>query len=494
MRKSFRLILAGLGLLSLCGIGAAMITKYNQYLANDYVAYNKTYVLNLDQTGVDNMAVTAVITSGTFSAATFTDGQASTASIVVSSPTLLTGAVSTNSISVLLSTIPTTVSATININGISLVSGTNWFIDNSATMTATSIKNAINTYVPGVIASTSGLVGNLATVCTSATVVGLSGNNMTMSVSVSSPYFAVQALNFTGGRDQGYFTVNNVTFVQGNQWTDVFYSSTSANPVWNTTGTAASIATAINASSMTNFVVAQVGVQSPTTVFTTSTIVGLNYAVGSSSQTQLQVVASSVTTATSGSSTATATGGVLASYGLLSNNATYYVYGGSATVINIPNHGYTTGLQLAYTTASAAQQGITGLGNCGTYYAIVLTPNAIALASSSALAQINYPLIMTSSQTKTVQDLFTLTPSPISGTPTLTWQVSNDGLTWTPYSATLTGQAIVTPNLSSYYSSGTVLAFDFGPIDYELFRASVTAPTAGAVKVVVSVNGKGTTQ
>ena len=83
-----------------------------------------------------------------------------------------------------------------------------------------------------------------------------------------------------------------------------------------------------------------------------------------------------------------------------------------------------------------------------------------------------------------------LTALPITGTPSYRWEVSNDGITWQPYALTSQNISISSVTLTSYVSTGTVNAWDFGQITYAYMRLSVVSPLTGAIKLQAIGNGK----
>ena len=167
-------------------------------------------------------------------------------------------------------------------------------------------------------------------------------------------------------------------------------------------------------------------------------------------------------------------------------DAAYTLVSGSATVINISSHGFTKGLEVLFSTAGT---GLTGLTNQTTYYVIPITANSISLATTSALALANWPVVFTSSAAGTTAHTWTLAPLAIAGTSSYKWEVSNDGVNW--FDA---GQSTVSIPTASFVSTGTVNTWDFSPIDYAWIRLNVKAPSAGGLKLQVIGNGKNSNQ
>jgi hypothetical protein len=216
MRKLSRYILAGVLLVAAITICRAMVVKYNTTLVNEPgLAYNNTYPLALNTVGIDYLSFTAITSSVTFTAQTFTDGQASTGTITVSSsPTAgIKGEL-------------------FCINSICIQDGGGWAHDPGGTSSSTAwnIKNAINadsrlsqiviasvTFGQSIVFTTATAVGiNYAVYSSSqaaltiggstVTVTGLAGagagqmwGGVAASFSISSPYINIANSNFTRG-------------------------------------------------------------------------------------------------------------------------------------------------------------------------------------------------------------------------------------------------------------------------------------------------------
>lgn len=464
MKLLRKFLLGTLGSLAIAVVANALMVKYNACLVNETgLAYNKTYPLNVNAYQIETMSFTSQASSVTFSAQTFTDGSKSTGSITVTSNSNLTALAATDYFTIVGAGIPC--GSSVTVNGVGLYNCLQWFSDITSTSnTAISLSNAISRNVSNVVSSA---VANSRIVYTTATVKGVYGNNMTLTSNTTN--ITVGGATFSNGRDAAMLTIAGyqVAFT---------VSDVSSN-------TAKAIAAAINTNSNLSPIVIATNNATGTTVFATSTVAGLitNYQITSSLDASLTINGSGKVLGPLGSSTGTFSGGTDPAYNLVL---------GSASVINLPAHGFTLALPVLLSTTGTNT--ITPLVNQTTYFVIPVTPNSISLATTSALAQIGYAVPLTSSQTKTTTDSFRLTATPITGTPSYRWEVSNDGLNWSPYTANSYNVTVSSVNLTSYVSTGTATTWDFGQFDYAWIRLSVVGPTAGAINLKVYGNGKGT--
>ena len=131
---------------------------------------------------------------------------------------------------------------------------------------------------------------------------------------------------------------------------------------------------------------------------------------------------------------------------------------------------------------------IGGLTNQTTYYIIVVDQNDISLATSTATAASGTAIVLTSSNTKTSKDTYTLAPLAYSsGTAAGIWQVSDDGVNWNTLFTTIQNVIISSQTFAPIYPS-TSAVVDFGPIDYGWIRYNVTGPTQGGIPLKVQLN------
>lgn len=261
--------------------------------------------------------------------------------------------------------------------------------------------------------------------------------------------------------------INQTCLIQGRDW---FETGT-------TSAAALSIANAINTNSVLNQIVVATAPASSSIVYTTATVVGQNYALYSSSPTAAQWAPANAMV-----------GGTAASYtinGTVIASTTNWSPNGQTPMVALP---------VVYTQGASP---ITGLTNQATYYVIPINANAYGLSNSSTGAVVGFGLLpntssttvpgtfiaLTSSQTKTLADNYTLRPTAFAGTPSGLWQTSNDGTTWAtfPSSGTVTLTA----------SGQTLLASDFGSVNFAWLRFNLnTPPTGGALQFAIEPNGK----
>ncbi len=326
------------------------------------------------------------------------------------------------------------------INGQVFSQGTSWSVANTSSGTATSIASILN-LIPGVSASAAGSV-----VFATATTAGIAGNSFTLTSS-SPSFMTVASPTFTGGVDNAKICINSTCVVQGTDWTRVATAS----------GTAKAISDAITAKSGLSSIVKSTW-SAAGVVTSTSTSVGVfaNYTITSSTPSALVL------------SHAMYVGGLSSAYTI------------NTGVINIPNHGLTTGFAVLFSTPAGT--GITPLVNQTTYYAIPVDANNIEIATTSARAQSGAFVTLTSSST-TGPHTFTLAPVVYAGTAGMAWYGSNDGVNYNPVN-------VSSVTISSPPSSPTSTVWDFGTVNYQFIQLQVVAPTTGGLNLVVNVNGK----
>lgn len=492
-------------------------------------------------TQINFVSASVVYSSVTFSSSVFDDGRAATGTITVGSTSDLSARAATNYITVASQSALAAQKATDRITVVSvagltgaqlIVNGTmlratrDWTIADTATGTAVNIKNVLDSF-PGIDASTAGAV-----VFTTASVAGLAGNSFTMTSSTPAALTVLSA-NFTGGRENGlsnaYLTVNGTQYLQGTLWKAMDTSSGTATSIAsmlsNITGIAASavsnvvyatattVGTAGNSFTLTSSTPTALTVGNPTFVGGLSTasvtingtvlLNGVDWTVGSTSSATAKSISDAImanstlnqiirsTWNASAVVTTTATG-VGFNYSLAAEPASAFTLSGSAMtggldadyVVNTPTititgYGYPLGLSVRYSTAGTT--GITGLTNQTTYYVIPVDANTLKLASSKANAVAGTYITLASSST-TGPHTFTLTPTPLTGTPGLAWQVSNDGTNWFNLS-------VSSITFSSPYTAGTSY-WDFGQLNARYLRANEIAPTTGGWNVTVTINAK----
>ena len=192
-------------------------------------------------------------------------------------------------------------------------------------------------------------------------------------------------------------------------------------------------------------------------VYTTSTLIGGNFAMASSNAAKLLV------------SGANMTGGVGA------------YYSAATDIITVPAHKFTLGLPVLYVQGAA----IGGLTTQTTYYVIPIDANNIYLSSTNALA-ITVPVStnthndITTQRAQTTANTYTLTPLAISGTPGFYWQGSNDGTNFFNIN-------ISSVSMTSYTLGGATVGFDFDNYNFTQLFLNVAGPTTGGIYLKANV-------
>lgn len=438
-----------------------------------------------------------------------------------------------------------TANAILNINGNLLVNQTHWSVGAASSNTAVNICNSINTYLASSLVCTQSLTST--TIFTTATVAGSAFNG---TVIIASPSLSItpSTSSYSGGHDpvlrSAKLTFRGAGYRNGYEWTDasglssmtavsitnlfnqfgVVVATTAADGViWTTAATLGSAANAFTLTSSNSRLIVSSptymgGQDSATLTINGYTLTAATYtlpsaglfAIGSSTQATAVNLSSAIvnnatlnaivistetfqkktygiiwTTATSvGTSSnytmTSSTAAILVAGYLGGTNASYTL---NSPVINIPNHGYTTGLKVWQSTGTGTQ--LLPLVYGTTYYVIAVDANNIQLAITSTGAVAGLGITITSSSTVTTANTFTLNPSVIAGNVSWKWQVSNDGASWSD---------LVTPSSytvgTNYVYPSTATVVDFGDVDYQFLRMNVVAPTAGALKLKVPVNGR----
>lgn len=431
-----------LGISSFARAGSTVV--YSQNLVNETaLAYNTTYTLDLGisllpRSNIASLSMQAVYSSATIPTVTITDGVKSTGTITVSSYPALVGAQGTNTLTVATNTALTGVS--FFLNGMQFQQGDLWAIGASSAATAINIATAINGFAPAsalVSASTTSL-GVVTMTCVSS---GVACNAITLTATKTS--LKPGAARFTGGRNQGFLVINGTILTQG----------TNFNAVTNASTTAKNISDAIQGNSTLSAIIASTWTAAGV-VPATSTAVGstTNYGWFSSSSAALSC----------------------------SNNR---LYGGSDSAINVTTdkitsalHGLTLGLAVRFDKVSGTTP--TGLTDKTTYYAIPVDTNNFKLATSQANALAGTAVDITAI---TGSGSFTLTPVPLTGTPSFKWQYSNDNVNFSDV-------AVSSVTMTSLAPASTI--WDFGAVNYRFLRLNVVAPTKGGISLVVTGVGR----
>lgn len=166
---------------------------------------------------------------------------------------------------------------------------------------------------------------------------------------------------------------------------------------------------------------------------------------------------------------------------------TPFFTGGTSPDIDVTNdiithtaHGLTTGLRVwVSTTAGTIPTGLT-MGT--SYYAIALTADTYALATSSTNAVAGTKVDITAnigSSTIGTHPLALVLSAGAASNTGFKWQASNDGTNF--YDVSL---ASVT------YSTASNYLWDLGAVNYRWLRMNFTPPTSGGIAVSAVLNGK----
>lgn len=423
------------------GLVRAATFPLTGYIANETgLTYNNTYSVDIVANAINQMSAQAVYSSATFSNATFGDGSESTGSVTVVTPSALSTATATDRITVV-STNGLT-GATLQIASKILQEGVDWKRQATASGTASNLRSAINSQVPGVTASAVGAI-----IYTTATVYGTLPNSYILSSSTPTA-LSVLTPTFKGGQDNAILAIGGQQLRQGIDWHVGTTSATAAT----------SIASAINGNALLSLYITAIA-NSPTNgiIALTSKFTGLNanFALQSSTPAALAPLHPSMI------------GGVNSAYALGSG------------VINLPSHGLTLALPVLYSGTPV----IGGLVSQTTYYAIPVDANSIKLGATSSGAVAGNFITITSSNSQTTAHVYTLAPLAIAGTPSFKWQASNDNSNWIDL-------AVSSVTLSSYNNPPATTGWDFGVINYHYVRVNVVAPTQGGILFRVNVTAK----
>lgn len=427
------------GLLALATIAYASVIVYNQLLVNETaLAYSNTYSVDLQSNGINSVSAQATYSSATVPAVTFRDGTQSTGSLTVLNYLALSTASATNRVTVVTNT--ELDGASLALPGFVFVEGVDWRKQSTTSGTAASIAAAL-AQVPSLHVSRVGSV-----VYTTAPSVG-SYYNSWQFVSSTPTALTVNSQYFQGGQDNAIVRVNGINLLQGRDFTAATSNA----------ATATSLRNAINGNSaLSPYITASLG--GGGVVFSTSNRTGAqyNFTLVSSTPSALSVSGTRMTGGTAAADTL-----------------------GSAT-ISIPSHGLTTALPVLYTTAGGT---IGGLSSGATYYPIILDANNVKLSNTStgAIAGIGAQVV-TSTSSQVTANLYTLTPLPITGTPSFKWQVSNDNSSWIDL-------AVSSVTMTSYSNPPASTLWSFGYIGTRYLRLNVIGPTTGGIYLNVRVIG-----
>ena len=407
------------------------------------LSLNTTSYVDLAPYAGKMVSAQVLYSSDTLSSATFGDGQQSTGSFTVASNALVSSVSATSSIQVWDNS--NLQGAVVRIDGVNLVNGLDWVSGDVSSNTAKSLATAIGGVLSGwTVAASSAVVYSSAPY-------GTAYNGHTF-VS-STKHLVVSSATSLGGVDPVTVTINSVPLTCGVD----FSKGSSAG------ATATLLAAAINANVTLK---TQVKAGASGAVVTSTSIyngTAYNYPMSSNKN------------------TAISTSQVVMSGG---KDPAWTLNGQSIT---IASHGFGFGTQLLYTGNTDTSKVIGGLSAQTTYYAVPIDASHIALATTAAYSifgSTNNYVTFTSSRTPSAsQTSFTIAPLAISGTPGLSWVVSNDTTNWQSLN-------VSSVTMSSYTNPYAVAGWDFGWLDMRYLGLVVTAPTTGAISVKNTVNIK----
>jgi len=458
MNKSIGIIMA---LFAFSPVAQAMNVVYsgvmvstNGNVTETSKASTQTYTMDVNNTG-DVISAQLSYASSTLANSSFISGRVSTFTLTVVSTQGLVGIKATDTITVLSTNSLT--NAIISINGV-YKNNTGWRV-NFASNTAVDIATALNGFL-GFSASTA----TTTSVTVSCPNIGLYCNGQTMAI-VGTSSITVSSPTFQGGRDAGYFTINGVTKSAG---VDFSVGATAAI-------TAQNIEDAIMADANLTAIVLSSAATGSAIIFTTSTAVGPGYTITTSTQSALTMGPYTSSSPVTGMATGTMVGGLSAAFTI------------NTPIITIASHGLTTGYGVVYSTGSGVA--LTPLAFGTTYYAIRVDANNIKLATSQANALAGTAITLTSSNTKTTADSFTLTPQPITGSAYFALQGSNDGVNWNSVTPSEYGATISQVNFATPFTAASTL-WDLGLYHHRYLRLYYAAPPTGGMAFTLTVNLK----
>lgn len=430
MKNLIKLLVASLIALSPVTASAA-ITLNSTLVDTPSLAHDATYVQDLQGLKVSGLSGQAVISlAPTPASSSFHDGTQSIGQLVVTDYSVLSATSATNSITVA-STSGLT-GATIAVPGYTLKEGIDWAIGATTSLTAASIQAAFAkvTFLQ---------VSRIGAVITLRAPIGTAYNSTGLTTTAPSS-LTIATPTFAGGRNNAIVTINGVMLTQGTQW-----SAGGSN-----TAAASSLSGAINTA---------LGA-----VLTSTPTVGtINLKSDFNGSVYNYKLASSVAAITI--SGALMTGGTDPDISV------------GSTVISVDDHGMSLG-----EAALMAGTGFTNLTSGTTYFAIPLSDDSLSLATSKSNALVGTAITITAIATHTVANTATLSPLAASGSPSLKWQSSDDGSSWTDLDISSLPSSVVASDPSE-------ASWNFGTPSYRFLRANVHGPTTGGVSLSLALRG-----
>ena len=443
----------------------------------------------------------------------------------------------------------------VTVNGNVLTNGIQWSVQSTSSGTAASLATAVNA-IGGVQAAWGG--GTSTVVYASATVNGTAGNSFTLGTSAAGS-ISTSSTNFMGGANRALqgasIKLNGVTTYNGYGWTDASNTSTgtalsiaawmnSASGVIQATAPVNSsviyATTSVSGTAGNGFTLSSTGLtvagatfsgglnNASVTINGVTLTAGVNFSTGTTAATATALVAaiqantalnaaltvSAVSNVVSATSTAI---GTATNYGWSSSNTTGISVSGTGMtgganpawtinqpVINIPAHGYATGLGVWLSSAGPIIQYSTvpvggtptTLAQNTTYYVIAIDTNNIELALTSTGAVAGAYLTLVSSS-NTGPHTYTLNQSTFTATgEILSWWVSNTtncssaSAVYSSLSATKYGVSVPTTTISSFVYPNASAIWDLGEIDFQCLQLRIGGPTAGEINVQAIINGR----
>jgi hypothetical protein len=282
--------------------------------------------------------------------------------------------------------------------------------------------------------------------------VGTVGNGLPVATT-DATYLERSATTFTGGVDRHTIYINGVTLTEG---TDFVVGTSSLT-------TASNIMAAINANSTLSS----------------------------------QIIASTFTATSSATAVVTikALNAGYSQFALITSTVAGFAIttgfpGGASTDIDIVNdvitkasHGFTLGQGVLIST-SGSNLPPTGLISGTTYYVIKVNDDKYSLASSQSNALAGTKVDITSVTDGSVASMYPVPLTQLAGNG-FYWSFSNDGVTFSTFSAVNTSISSAT-----YSGSGGNMNWDFGNFNYKYLAVNFLKPTAGAIRLFIKLYGK----
>lgn len=524
--------------------------KYAATLVNEAgLAYNSTFTVNV--AALKGISMGAVYSSAAFTAATFTDGVASTGSITVVSTAAIHGvtgtdtltivsgknsnlalASATNTITIASNTLTALNNSLITLNGRKIKFGTDYFIGTSSNTTAISMSNAINANSP--FTSTV----SLGVITLTAPAPGLRGNRFTLTSSTPTAV-TVGAATFAGGQDAVFFTLNGRQLTNGTDWSSGSSSTATAKNI-------ATVAAGVNGfTASTSSNVVTVACSSSGTFCNSYTLtssssslsVGAATFSGGVNQVRLAINGNVLTEGTDFSAVASsATAANNISDAIIANSATSAIVTSTApigcglsnpcgvvkltakTVGKATNYSLWTSLNASLLPFAPAMKG-------GANSAVVTGSGLLNITSHGFTTAL--PLLMTVGAGTAPQDLYAGSTYYVVvvdandfklATTSLKAQAGTNDVRLSTQTATGGGSFTLTPlaysgtasffweasddnvnynpvgvssvTYSSASATPTSTLWDFGDVNFNYLRLNVTGPTQGGLSLVVTGNGR----